>query len=71
MARPAIWDRDSLAYAAFLFKRREGRYPSSSDWLVRGENNPAQRTVFNYFPTWSALVEAAQEIEESCLTSTL
>lgn len=57
------WNRELLAYSAWLWWREWGEWPTTVDWRRADENHPAYAAVYDHYTTWDDMLSAAQEIQ--------
>lgn len=69
MAREQFWTEPLMLYAALLHKRRNGHFPTPTEWAMSTEDNPSYRTVIKTYHKWDVFLSAATEYEASlCVT---
>jgi hypothetical protein len=49
-----VWSKDTIAEAMLTWVLRTGSWPTSGDWHSGGQGFPANRTVYDFFPSWNA-----------------
>jgi hypothetical protein len=59
--RKQNWSQDATIEAMHKFKRKNNRWPKSTDWIAAGKDWPSRGTVHNKFGTWQAAVDRAAE----------
>lgn len=59
------WTRMMLLDAGRRWRDAHGKYPTSATWVYNHDGYPAHSTVYRYFGSWAAYIEALTKEEEN------
>lgn len=59
-----FWDREKIVYAMWLWYRRKGEWPKTTDWRETSNlDHPSQSTVYKHFKSWKEALNQAKSFE--------